>query len=126
MSENNKDKAICETEFCEMCHFETPVKNILMVVTSVNEFNNKHKTGLWLEEFAIPYLAFVEKGYKVTVASPNGGQAPIDPESENLGNGNNWEKAKTALEKTDKLDSIDYKSFDALVLPGGHGPMIEL
>ena len=117
MSENNKDKEICETEFCEMCHFETPIKNILMVVTSANEFNNKHKTGLWLEEFAIPYLAFIEKGYKVTVASPNGGQAPIDPESENLENEIKWEKAKKALEKTDKLDSIDYKSFDALVLP---------
>lgn len=126
MSENNKDKEICETEFCEMCHFETPIKNILMVVTSANEFNNKHKTGLWLEEFAIPYLAFIEKGYNVTIASPNGGQAPIDPESENLENEIKWEKAKKALEKTDKLDSIDYKSFDALVLPGGHGPMLDL
>ena len=56
---------------------------ILFVVTSHDELGNTgHKTGFWVEEFAAPYYKFVDAGHEVTIATPKGGQAPIDPNSE--------------------------------------------
>lgn len=71
MSENNNEE-IFEAEVCEICEIEKP-KKILMVVTQADHFDEKHKTGLWFEEFAEPYLAFIEQGYTVIVATPAGG-----------------------------------------------------
>ena len=120
-----KDEQNIEIEACEICPVEK-TKKILMVVTSADEFKNGHKTGIWFEEFAIPYLEFLKQNYFITVASPNGGCAPIDPKSENLSEDIKWEKAKIALNDTVPINTVDFASFDALVLPGGHGPIIDL
>ena len=56
-------------------------KKILIVVTNTSDSGDLHKTGVWLEEFAVPYYAFQDEGYEVTVASPLGGVAPIDENS---------------------------------------------
>jgi len=64
----------------QMAWTESP-GSILMVVTSHDRIDEETRTGLWLEEFAVPYALFREAGYAVTVASPLGGKAPIDPRS---------------------------------------------
>lgn len=97
-----------------------------MVVTQADHFDEKHKTGLWFEEFAVPYLAFIEQGYTVIVATPAGGATPLDPDSENLLDDIRWNKAKEALGDTEQLNTVDFTSCDAIVLPGGHGPMFDL
>lgn len=124
-NENKNIEEIVDVEVCEICSEENS-KKILMVVTSANEFKNGHKTGVWFEEFAIPYLEFVKQNYFITVASPNGGHAPVDPKSENLLEDIKWEKAKIALNDTVPINTVDFTSYDALVLPGGHGPIIDL
>ena len=108
-------------ESCEMCNFEIH-KTILIVVSDATKYNDGTETGVWFEEYAIPYSAFIDKGYEVITASPNGGKIPIDPKSFN----GNWHNAKKALENVKNLSSIDYKNYNALVLPGGHGPMFDL
>lgn len=101
-------------------------KNILMVVTNVDHFaDQKHKTGLWFEEFAVPFNTFLENGYHVKVASLKGGKIPLDPASESLIKDIKWHDAKNALEDTARLDQVDYTLYDAIVLPGGHGPMYD-
>ena len=104
----------------------TDNKKILMVVTNVCEFKNGEPTGVWFEEFAVPYNEFKKQGWKVTVATLTGEIAPIDPASENLFEDIIWNEAKKALNDTEKLDTIDYTKYDAVVLPGGHGPMFDL
>lgn len=101
---------------------------ILMVVTNVCEFDDKHhtKTGVWFEEFAVPYNEFIKNGFDVKVATLTGDIAPIDPASENLFEDIIWNDAKKALNDTHALDTIDYTEYDAIVLPGGHGPMYDL
>lgn len=101
---------------------------ILMVVTNVCKFNDKQETptGVWFEEFAVPYNEFIKNGFEVKVATLTGEIAPIDPASENLFEDIIWNDAKKALNNTDALDTIDYNKFDAIVLPGGHGPMFDL
>ncbi len=124
MTDENRE--FCnENEILEGCSCEFP-KQILMVVSNVCKANNNHKTGVWLEEFAVPYQAFLDAGYDVTVASPTGEIAPVDPASEDLIKEVKWKNAIRALNGTQKLDTIDYMVFDALVLPGGHGPMFDL
>lgn len=110
------------------------MKNILMVITSHELLNNTDsKTGLWIGEFTDPYYEFIERGYQVTLASPMGGQPPIDPMSqltENITASNRRfqedETAKKALANTVRLDSVKGEDFDALFYPGGHGPMFDL
>ena len=101
-------------------------KRILMVVTNVASMGESHPTGLWLEEFAVPYLKFVKAGYCVTVASPLGGEIPLDPNSINEEIPQEWNAAKTELQATKKLAEVAKEDFAALVLPGGHGPMFDL
>lgn len=100
-------------------------KHILMVVTSHDRIDEAHPTGLWLEEFAIPYEMFIEAGYDVAVASTRGGAAPIDPRSLS-----DREKFKpetlAALEKTSPLGDVKLAGFDAVFFPGGHGTMYDL
>lgn len=108
-------------EACQMCNFEVH-KSILIVVSDNDKLTDNSPTGVWLEEFAIPYNAFVDKGYEITVASPNGGQIPIDTDSDS----DNWEIAKNVLKHTRRLSSVDYDRYSALFLPGGHGPMFDL
>ncbi len=122
---NSDENIEIEEEFAESCELAQSAK-ILMVVTNTDHFDEHHKTGVWFEEFAIPYLAFEKEGYFVTVASLKGGKAPLDPASDNLIDDIKWNKAKKALEDTTPLESIDYTFYDAIVLPGGHGPMFDL
>lgn len=129
MSDENKDKEYdLNIEDIESCSFElaNEPRKILMIVTSTDKFDEKHKTGVWFEEFAVPYNKFKDAGYIVTVASPKGGIAPIDPSSENIIDDIKWQDAKKALNDTVPIETVDYTLYDAVVLPGGHGPMFDL
>lgn len=99
-----------------------------MVVTSHDTIDASHRTGLWFEEFAAPYSLFRGQGYAVTVASPKGGDAPIDPRSlEHYQATPEHEAARAALTKTRALDaSLRAADFDAVFFPGGHGTMFDL
>lgn len=100
---------------------------ILMVVTSHNSLPNGHKTGLWLEEYAVPYNEFVDAGFDVVTASPQGGEAPIDPRSfEDEKAANVYAKALEQVKQTKRLADVDPDEFDAIFFPGGHGPMFDL
>lgn len=100
---------------------------ILMVLTSCGEMNNGEPTGLWLEEFSVPYAIFTQAGYGVTLASPNGGKVPVDARS--LAEGakpENADQALNLLETTVKLADVDPGKFHAVFFPGGHGTMFDL
>lgn len=100
-------------------------KHILMVVTTAKKMDQEHSTGLWLSEFAEPFIEFKKLGYEITVASPKGGKAPIDERS--LGE-IEQEILDTAvyLEDTVKLEDIEsHEAYDAIFLPGGHGTMFD-
>jgi len=107
---------------------------ILMVLTSHSDMGNTgHKTGFWLEEFTAPYYAFRDAGAEVTLASPAGGQPPVDPNSEaddaqteTTRRFQTDEDAKTALATTQKLSDLSIDGFDAVFYPGGHGPLWDL
>lgn len=105
---------------------ETQGKQVLMVVTSADRMADGEPTGLWLEEFAVPYLLFKEAGFGVTVASPKGGKAPVDPRSlKEPERVLEWSKASVRLEATLSLDQVQAHSFHAIFLPGGHGTMFD-
>lgn len=100
---------------------------ILIVVTSHCELPNGHKTGLWLEEYAVPYNEFTAAGFDLVTASPKGGAAPIDPRSfDSEAATTTFAKALEQLKHTKTLDEIDPAPFVAIFFPGGHGPMFDL
>ncbi len=107
---------------------------ILMVLTSHDTLGNTgKKTGFWLEEFAAPYYVFKDAGADVTLASPAGGQPPLDPKSdlpdfqtEQTGRFKQYPDAQKALANTTKLSEIDAADFDLVFYPGGHGPLWDL
>jgi putative intracellular protease/amidase/catechol 2,3-dioxygenase-like lactoylglutathione lyase family enzyme len=107
---------------------------IVMVLTSHDELGNTgRKTGFWLEEFAAPYFVFRDAGVELTLASPKGGQPPLDPKSDLPENQTppmaRFKKDKTAQEAlahTVKLSSVKAEDFDTVFYPGGHGPMWDL
>jgi putative intracellular protease/amidase len=82
-------------------------------------------TGLWLEEFAVPYRMFRAAGHEVTVASPKGGAAPVDPRSRESGDKPDRE-ALDVLRSTRPLSEVELDAFDAVFFPGGHGTMFDL
>jgi putative intracellular protease/amidase len=98
-------------------------RNVLIVVTSHDRIDENHRTGLWLEEFALPYEEFLKAGYSVTVASPKGGSAPLDPRSVE---GEQWASARAVLQNTLPLNQVSGEGYDAIFLPGGHGTMFDL
>ncbi len=101
--------------------------NILFIVTSADALAPGHPTGVWLEEYAIPYVALSEAGIGVEVASPKGGQGPIDPKTvPDAKAAARWEKALAALARTKPLAEVAADDFDAVFIPGGHGPMVDL
>lgn len=106
----------------------TEEKNILIVTTnySGDENSNIKETGVYLEEFAIPYLVFKSTGYNITVASPLGGLSPVDIKSMSCSNPEEWDPCIKILRDTTRLSEIDYKKYDVLFLPGGHGLMFDL
>ena len=101
---------------------------VLMLVTSADKFADGRLTGLWLEEFAVPYQVLMEGGATVTVVSPKGGATPIDPRSNPTPEqAAAWANAEKVLHSTQPLSPAIWESdFDALFIPGGHGPMIDL
>ena len=107
---------------------------ILMVLTSHDQLGNTgKKTGFWLEEFAAPYDTFKDAGATITLASPLGGQPPIDPKSDTPDTQTSDTqrfKADTAaqnvLAHTLKLGEVAAGDFDAVFYPGGHGPLWDL
>jgi putative intracellular protease/amidase len=107
---------------------------ILMVLTSHDQLGDTGlKTGFWLEEFAAPYFLFKDAGVEITIASPKGGQPPLDPKSNesrfqteltrrferDLG-------AQAVLANSVRLDTVSQSDFDTVFYPGGHGPMWDL
>ncbi|MDP2635290.1 MULTISPECIES: type 1 glutamine amidotransferase domain-containing protein [unclassified Pseudoalteromonas] len=109
-------------------------KKILMVLTSHADLGNTgEKTGFWVEEFAAPYYAFIDAGAEVTLASPEGGQPPIDPtstladfETDATKRYDNDSAAKTLMANTQILSEVNASDFDAAFYPGGHGPLWDL
>ena len=107
---------------------------ILMVLTSHDQLGNTgRKTGLWLEEFAAPYFVFRDAGVELALASPKGGQPPIDPKSdlpENqtppMARFKQDATAQKAFANTVKLASVKAEDYDTVFYPGGHGPMWDL
>ena len=108
--------------------------NVLIVLTSHDQLGDTgHKTGFWLEEFASPYYSLLDAGASVTLASPMGGQPPLDPKSSEPGfltdathRFEDDTAAKTALANTAKLSAMQVNDFDAVFYPGGHGPLWDL
>ena len=99
---------------------------ILIVVTNSRGEGDINESGVWLEEFAVPYLVFRDTGYEITVASPMGGLSPVDEKSMDCSNPMEWDECIKILRDTTRLSEVDYKMYDALFLPGGHGPMFDL
>jgi putative intracellular protease/amidase len=107
---------------------------ILMVLTSHDKLGDTgRKTGFWLEELAAPYYVFRDAGAEIVLASPKGGQPPLDPKS----NEPNFrteltlrfeadKDAEAQLSKTVRLDSVSEADFDTVFYPGGHGPMWDI
>jgi putative intracellular protease/amidase len=107
---------------------------ILMVLTSHDRLGDTgHKTGFWLEEFAAPYYVFKDAGARVTLASPLGGEPPLDPRSDEPASQTDATRrfagdadAKTLLANTHKLAAVRAEDYDAVFYPGGHGPLWDL
>ena len=107
---------------------------ILMVLTSHDQLGNTGaKTGFWLEEFAAPYYVFKDAGAAITLASPRGGQPPLDPKSDDAASQTESTQrfkadpaAQAELASTHKLSAVKADEFDAVFYPGGHGPLWDL
>ena len=107
---------------------------ILMVLTSHDTLDDTgEKTGFWLEEFAAPYYALKDAGAEITLASPKGGQPPLDPKSDaedaqthDTRRFKSDEAAKAELANTRRLSEVKAEDFDAVFYPGGHGPLWDL
>lgn len=107
---------------------------ILMVLTSQSALGDTgEKTGFWVDEFASPYYVFADSGATVTIASPKGGQPPVDPKSEladaQTPSTKKFNEDQALMEKLAhslKLSEINEDDFDAVFYPGGHGPLWDL
>ena len=107
---------------------------ILMILTSHDQLGDTgKKTGFWLEEFAAPYYALKDAGAEIVLASPKGGQPPLDPKSDDADAQTDDTRrfkadpeAQTALATTVELASVEAADFDAVFYPVGHGPLWDL
>jgi putative intracellular protease/amidase len=110
------------------------MKKVLMVLTSHDTLGNTgKKTGFWLEELAAPYYVFKDAGAQIVLASPAGGQPPLDPKSSEPDAQTDATRrfdadaaAKAQLASTVRLDSVKQADFDTVFYPGGHGPLWDL
>ena len=108
--------------------------NVLMVLTSHDQLGTTgKKTGFWLEEFAAPYYVLKDGGASITLASPRGGQPPLDPKSDEADSQTDATRrfkqdkaAQAELASTKKLADVSAGGFDAVFYPGGHGPLWDL
>lgn len=113
---------------------EAKKNKVLFVVTSHNKMGDTDvKTGLWIEEFATPYYYLIDQGVEVTIASPKGGQPPIDPKSESPDFQTEATKrffgdkeTQQVFGNTLKIKDVDPEEYDAVFYPGGHGPLWDL
>ncbi|MBB5268276.1 type 1 glutamine amidotransferase domain-containing protein [Algibacter amylolyticus] len=107
---------------------------VLFVLTSHDKLGDTgKKTGFWVEEFANPYYTLLDKGVDITIATPNGGAAPIDPSSDSPDAATEAterfdkdDAAKAKIANTNKLSDMNVDDFDAVFYPGGHGPLWDL
>jgi len=107
---------------------------ILMILTSHDQLGETgNKTGFWLEEFASPYYVFKDASADITLASPDGGQPPLDPKSDEpdfqtdaTRRFKEDQDTQAALANTVKLADVSAEDFDAVFYPGGHGPLWDL
>jgi len=107
---------------------------ILMILTSHDQLGSTgRKTGFWLEELAAPYYAFKDAGAEIVLASPQGGQPPLDPKSDEPSAQTEFTTrfkadaaANVQLANTVRLDSVSQADFDTVFYPGGHGPLWDL
>jgi putative intracellular protease/amidase len=107
---------------------------VLMILTSHDQLGEtEHKTGFWLEEFASPYYVFKDANADITLASPEGGQPPLDPKSDEADFQTDATRrfkedadAQAALANTVRLADISPENYDAVFYPGGHGPLWDL
>ncbi|MDE0769751.1 MAG: hypothetical protein OSB19_15340 [Opitutaceae bacterium] len=98
----------------------TEEKTILVLVTGAAKMMNGKPTGLWLEEFAVPYKVFTDAGYRVEVVTPKGGAAPIDPRSKpKPDQAAAWKGAAQRLGETKALAKVTAESFSAIFISGG-------
>ena len=110
------------------------MKKVLFVLTSHSELGNSgEKTGFWTEEFAAPYYELLDNGIQIDIATPKGGQPPIDPKSEDPSFAtedtkryDKDEKVLAQLKNTLKLSDVKSADYDAVFYPGGHGPLWDL
>ncbi|MCB0466297.1 MAG: type 1 glutamine amidotransferase domain-containing protein [Aequorivita sp.] len=129
----NKQEANSKTEISNTLKKQT-MKKVLFVLTSHSDLGNTgEKTGFWIEEFAAPYYLLKDKGVEITIASPKGGQPPIDPKSAAPDaqtpatvRFNGDKETQKILANTLKLETVDQAGFDAVFYPGGHGPLWDL
>jgi putative intracellular protease/amidase len=113
---------------------EDDMTKVLMVLTSHDRLGDTgQKTGFWLEEFAAPYYILKDAGLDVTLASPKGGQPPLDPKSDDPASQTEAMRrfkadpeAQAALARTAKLSDNSPNDYDAVFYPGGHGPLWDL
>lgn len=107
---------------------------VLIVLTSHDQLGNTgHKTGFWIEEFAAPYYTLKDAGAQITLASPKGGQPPIDPKSAEPANQTDATRRfdsdkdlQQLLANTKQLSEVKAADYDAVFFPGGHGPLWDL
>jgi putative intracellular protease/amidase/ribonuclease BN (tRNA processing enzyme) len=109
---------------------DSVVKKVLIVTTSHDRFvahGHDAPTGVWLEEFAVPFMELFKAGVALTVASPKGGAMPVDPRSAaTLEQESAWQPAIISAKNTRRLSEMNASDFDAIFIPGGHGPMFDL
>lgn len=99
----------------------------LIVVTSCNRLPSGHPTGLWAEEYAVPYMSLKDANVDIAVASPSGGAVPVDEKSKpSESEAREWAPALSALGASVSLASVRQEEFDLIFLPGGHGPLVDL
>ncbi|MEL1247248.1 type 1 glutamine amidotransferase domain-containing protein [Flavobacterium helocola] len=110
------------------------MKKVLFVVTSHDKLGNTgEKTGYWTEELAAPYYELLDQGIEITIATPKGGEPPIDPKSEDPSAAtedtkrfDNDSELQEKLKNTIKLSDVNPANYDAVFYPGGHGPLWDL
>lgn len=131
---NLKENATENTKSQNQITKKENMKKVVFVLTSHDALGNTgEKTGFWIEEFAAPYYELADQGFDITIASPNGGQPPIDPKSSDPSAATEDTKRFDAdtelqekLKNTIKLADIKAGDYDAIFYPGGHGPLWDL
>lgn len=105
-------------------------KKLLIITTNYSGEGDPESsiknTGVYLEEFAIPYLIFEKSNIDMTIASIEGCVSPVDESSMSCSNPDEWDKCIKILRNTRRIYDIDYKTFDGVYFPGGHGPLFDV